>query len=841
METLGLGYGLLMLMSLLNQDVITVGAGYRGLSSAEAAVRLSECGFNARPRSKQSGRLRRLMGIVSEPMMLLLVATGVVYFFLGSTVDAIVILISIIPIGVIEFIQESRTNNAIALLDQLMVDRCKVYRDAELISIETKFIVPGDLVFIAAGDKLPADGVLVDSSGLQVDESILTGESSPVIKTRFSNISSDEAKVFQGTLVVQGEGGVLISATGQDTAYGKLGNLLEKIVTEKTPLQRKIEHLVRGVAFGAVAVAVLVGIVLSFKNGLLPGLLGALTIAISIIPEEFPVVFSVFLIMGVWRLTKEKALVRDMVMVETLGSATVICSDKTGTLTQGTMVLRKIYFHDQLFNVSEPATPEMKQFVTDALLALEQIAVDPIEVELQRFGKAIGLDPMAVYQAHNLRKDGYFDAATKMVHHTWEGEGRCFQYTAGAPELIIDASSLGAVEKSGAQKQYQSLAAAGFRVVGVAKTPCVDSGLFATSGLEFRGLIVMSDELRPGVREAVATCQTAGVRVIMITGDNALTAGAIAREIGLVVNGIIEGSALESATTDELSAMVKTHTIFARVKPEQKYLIVEALQKNGEVVAMTGDGVNDAPALKKANIGIAMGHKGTEVARAAAGMVLLDDNFATIVNAIREGRRIYDNMRRAFSYLLTFHIPIIGLAIIPLLLGQPLFFLPIHIIFLELFCDPAVVLGFERDKLRAGAMREPPRPPSESIIPRRLLGSIIVRGLGMFAVAFVFYLYHGMYLGEFMLGRTLAFVGLVVSELVLIILTHEWGQVKSNRILVGIITATSITLAVIVLHPFLRELFHFSVISFKQLVLVVGMAILIMGVSNRLAIKKNRS
>ncbi len=837
---------------------------YHGLSSAEAQLYLKKHGPNARPVSKKTTMPQRLWGIFSEPMMLLLIATGVVYLFLGNIVDTIVIFISIIPIGIIEFIQQTRTDKAIALLDELLVEKCKVYRDGLLVTLESRWLVPGDVVFVAAGDKLPADGIVLESTGLQIDESILTGESVPAVRSRTSGTITDENKVFQGTLVVQGEGNIVIVATGANTAYGKLGSLLEKIETQKTPLQRKIEQLVRTVALGAVSIAVLIGIILTIRHGILPGLLGALTVAISIIPEEFPVVFSVFLIMGVWRLAKEKALVREMVMVETLGAATVICSDKTGTLTEGKMSLQKIYFDGQLHDVSSSSLTSIaadqaplglsvsvpkggeqkkdgaiKQFIHDALLALEQIAVDPIETELQRFGKAIGVDPEALFKSYTLRKDGYFDAATKMVHHTWEQPGpHCYQYTAGAPELVIEHSTLKAADKASALQQYQTLAHAGYRVIGVAKTPCSDIGLFATKGFEFRGLLAMSDPPRAGVREAIALCQQAGIRIMMITGDNVFTARAIAKHIGLVVDGVIEGSKLEQATTKELERLVKEHTIFARVRPEQKYLIVEALQAQGEVVAMTGDGVNDAPALKKATIGIAMGQKGTAVARAAAGIVLLDDNFATIVNAIREGRRIYDNMRRAFCYLLTFHIPIIGLALVPIAFGHGLFFLPIHIIFLELFCDPAVVLGFERDKLRRGAMHEPPRQPTESLIPRELLRDIIIRGMAMFLVAFGFYMYYGFYQKQLALGRTLAFVALVFSELLLIVLTHEWHQVKSNRVLLTIVVGTLGVLVAIVVHPFLRELFHFTNLSWLQLGVVFSAATLTMVVVHNISKRK---
>ncbi len=799
------------------EAIIAEGKSYHGLSSLEAETRLKEYGYNARPQAKKKNQFGRLWRIFSEPMMLLLIATAVVYFLLGDSVEAIVVALSIIPIGIIEFFQEQRTNKAIEILDTLLVEECQVNRDGRLLTLESKFLVPGDMIYLTAGAKVPADGVVIYSPGLMVDESVLTGESAPNAKLAAEGNVVEENKLYQGAMVVQGKGYAVIVATGGATAYGKLGNLLEKIIQEKTPLQRKFEKLVRVVAIAAVLIALATGLLLTLRHGLLRGVLGALTVAISIIPEEFAVVFSVFLIMGVWRMTKKNALVREMAMVEVLGSATVICSDKTGTLTEGKMSLQKVYFDGKIITLDNKQKGRVifEQLISDALLALEQVAVDPIEVEVQRFSKNIGLDPKEIHTRYRLHKDSPFNASSKMVHHSWEGpDSKCHQYTAGAPERVIASSAIPEAERRRALEVFQELAELGYRVIGVAKRPCSSNEDFAEDGFSFSGLLAMADPPRAGVKEAVATCEQAGIRVVMITGDNQFTAQAVGKAIGL--NGhtqAIGGEELEKLSSEELGVAVENQVIFYRVKPEQKYLIVEALQGKGEVVAMTGDGVNDAPALKKANIGIAMGKKGTEVARAAAGMVLLDDNFATIVRAVEEGRRVYDNLRKSFVFLLSFHIPIVVLSLAPLFLGQDLFFVPVSIIFLEFFSDPAAVLGFERERPRQALMRSAPRSAREPLINRHFWGQVILQGGGYAALSFGLYYYFGIVGGDINLGRTLAFVALVVSQIFTVIFSREWRQVKENTLLLAIGLITLVVLNIIIFVPTVRDLFVFVPVS----------------------------
>lgn len=813
------------------EGIFSLKTKYKGLSSAQYQIALAKYGLNLRPAKKKQSGLKRLVKIISEPMILLLLVAALAYLFLGDHVDTIILLVSIVPILIIEFIQERRTDKAIEALDKIVIDFCRVFRDEKIQKTEIKNLVPGDLVYLSAGDKTPADGVLLDSVGLLVDESMLTGESVVVSKstTQDSKNITEENKLFQGTLIAQGEGYLLVTDTAAHTAYGKLGNLLEKIERLDTPLQKNIRRLIKGVATIAIISSFLVGVLIAINTSWINGLLGSVTLAIALIPEEFPIVFSVFLIMGVWRMTKQKALVREMAMVETLGSATVICTDKTGTLTEGKMSIEHIFYKNKNYSKKDFADNKevLKELMKITLLSLEKIAADPMEVEVQRFATSLGIDTANHFQEHISLETHPFESTTKTLHHLFQTpEKISIQYSAGAPESIIANCALSDTAKEEIQKEYETLAAKGYRVIAIAQKNLGDKKQIEKYDLEFVALLAMSDPPRANVKEAIDMCQKAGIRVIMITGDNHLTAKNIALSIGLKHNEkTIIGHELENISEEQFAEIVKNHDIFSRVKPEQKFQIVEALQKQGEVVAMTGDGVNDAPALKKANIGIAMGEKGTEVARAAAGIVLLDDNFNTIVKAVQEGRRIYDNLRQAFVFLFSFHIPIVVMAVFPLLLGEPLVFFPINVVFLELFCDPASVIGFERDRARKGLMTEKPRPIKEPLINSKLLKKVIIQGLAISTVAISFYCYFAIYLHDIDLARTFTFASLTITQVTLIMVTREWDQVKHNFLLMSIWALTITSLILIMSIPQLREVFHIVKINQTQFFYLISVSI----------------
>ncbi len=811
---------------------------YRGLSSLDAEVRTKEYGKNIRPGRRRKNSFQLLWGIISEPMLLLLIATTVIYFFIGSHLETLIFALSIIPIIMIEYFQERRTDRTLEMLDNILIEKCRVFRDGILSKMSIQELVPGDVIYISAGDKVPADGVIIRSPGLMVDESVLTGESTPVVRTQYSDEKKTEGKLFQGTMVVQGEAQMVVLATGGETQYGKLGNLLANIVEPPTPLQRKVHSLVRKLAVVAIIVALFIGIVIGREQGLLKGILGTLTIAMSIIPEEFPIVFSVFLMMGVWRLGKRNALVRKMAMVEILGSVTTICVDKTGTLTEGMMSIEKIYLEGKLIDIKsvddfKPIAP----FIEAAVLALERIAIDPMEIEMQRFAKAKKILSDNFYNGFTLMKDGAFDASTMLVNHIWQGADKlCYQYTAGAPESVTAICDLDEKSRYEIKAAYEKLAEDGYRVVAVAKTgSAIECNEFITSKLKFAGLVAMSDPPRFGVKEALTICKNAGIRVMMITGDHVLTAKSVAARIGFsIVGPVVEGSELDTMTKEKLQEIVSGRNIFARIHPDQKYLIIEALQANGEVVAMTGDGVNDAPALRKATIGIAMGKKGTAFAREAAGIVLLDDNFSTIVRAIEEGRRIYDNIRGAFVFLFTFHLPVVGLAIIPLFLGQGLYFLPIHIIFLELFGDPVTVLGLERDPLSAGAMFEKPRSVYEPLISGQLWWRIGWQAAGILGVSLWFYGY-GFWHQNLVLGRTMSFMALVMSQLILVLINRDITQVKKNKLLMLLVVLTGTALSLVLFVPGVSALFHFVPLSLSNYLYIFVLSLVVMSYFNIIA------
>ncbi|MEK7644213.1 MAG: cation-transporting P-type ATPase [Patescibacteria group bacterium] len=815
-------------------ELISNRSDYQGLTAAEAEARLKKFGANRRPPIKGPGVIGRFLRIVFEPMIVLLLLAAVVYFFIGDNLEAIILILSIGPVILIQFFQEQKTNQAINVLDKMLTEFCMVYRDGQAIKMEMSNVVPGDLVYITAGDKVPADGIVFRSSGVLVDESILTGEAMAVVKSQLPEIKKEiptEHILYQGTLVIQGEAVMLVDTTGVNTKYGHLGSLLNKITKIKTPLQQKIHDLVKVVGLAAFATAFLVFFIIAIRNGMTAGLLGAITVAMAIIPEEFPVVFSVFLIMGVWRMTKEKALIREMATVELLGTVTVICTDKTGTLTRGKMTLKSIYHKGKFFAADEISDHKKKVagIIESALLALERVAVDPIELEVQEYARRIGIDPDMFYQKREMAMDSAFNAKTKLVSHVWKDAlGVARQYTAGAPESILKHAFLSLAKKNQIESELSRSFNQGYRVIGVAERDCGVICEIKLEKLKFIGFLVMEDLPRPGVKEAISLVQNAGIKVIMITGDNKLTARNIADQIGLNHDGdILDGEELKKMSPPALAEAVKRHSVFARVEPEQKYDLVQALQEAGEIVAMTGDGVNDAPALRRANIGIAMGNRGTEVARAAAGMVLLDDNFATIAATVKEGRRIYDNLRQAFVFLFSFHLPIVGLALLPLLLGQPFIFFPVNIIFLELFCDPVAVLGFDRERARRGLMNERPRPVGEPLIKSSLWWRIGAQGLGMTIGSFGLYWFGVYYLRDLDLGRTMAFCSLIFAQVFSILFSREWQQVAANKLLLIISFVTVVSAFLLIYSDYLRIVFHLVPITLAQIGMIVATPLLI--------------
>jgi len=741
-------------------------------------------------------------------MTLLLVVAATIYFFLGEVRDGWVLILSIIPIFVVDLFLEARTGRALKAIRAMTLPTARVLRDGEPREIAVEDLVPGDRVFIDEGDVFPADGVLVEGSNVEVDESPLTGESIPVPKEPADPARS---RVLAGTRVLYGKGSIVLQATGRATQYGQIGHKMAEMEEERTPLQRKIGVLVTRLAMGAaVACVLLMAIEVLRGSGWEKAFLAAVSLAIAAIPEEFPVVFSLYLTLGVTRLARKKTLMRRMVGVETLGSTTVICSDKTGTLTEGKLAVAE-HFHK-----------DGENFWEAVILACEVDPTDPLEKVLLEHAREHGVSTEAAHARWKMVRDYPFDRRAKIMSHVWQDDaGRLMISAKGAVEGITERCRTGAGVLEEIHRENEQLAGVGMRVIAVASAPLQDLSESREENerdLTFLGLVGFSDPPRPEVKHSLAACREAGIRVIMITGDHPLTAHNIAESIGLEHEDdqIVTGEELESLDDAELSRRAARANIFARVMPIHKHRLVEALKSRGEVVAMTGDGINDALALKEANIGVAMGGRGTEVARAAATMVLLDDNFQTIVEAVAEGRRVFSRIQKAFRYLITLHTPIILLAILVPLMDLPLLLVPIIIIWLELIMHPTVALVFEADVGDPLAMKRPPRDPAKPLLTARELLSSLLTGVSITAAILLLYLYQirtGTPPAE---SRAVAVAGLILAENFLVGLELFRGTGKpalSNR-LFWITRALTLAILLIFLYsPFVARMMQLAPIS----------------------------
>ena len=687
-----------------------------GLSAAEAARRLREFGPNRLAAGERRARILELLEMFADPMALMLLAAGGVYLALGEVRDGVVLLVALLPVLGVDVFLELRSREALRKLSQALAPRARVIRDGRELDVPSESLVPGDVALLREGDVLPADGVVRFSANLALDESQLTGEAEPIDKPA-------EAPFYAGSLVLAGHARGEITATGARTRYAAIAALVATGGEGQSPLQRKTSRVVRMLGVVALGVAVLV-LALGLLRGMPLGraLVAAIGVAMAAIPEEFPLVFTLFLALGAFRLSSRGVLVRRLASVETLGSTTVVCVDKTGTLTRGSFALETLL---PLGGASED------ELLETAALASELEPADPMErAILERAGS----QPLH----WQLVEDYPFEPAGKHMTHLWR-RGADYRVAAkGALEGILEHCT--GADREEALAANERLAGAGMRVLAVAGRSAPAPGgdrVADEADLKLLGLLGFRDPLRPEVPAAVAECLAAGIAVKMITGDHALTARAIAAAAGLPHEAVLTGDQLDAIPPEELPDALRRTSVLARVRPEQKYAVVEALLSTGEVVAMTGDGINDAPALRRADIGVAMGQRGTAVARAAADLVLLHDDFGALVATIREGRRIFANLQRAFLYLVAFHIPIVGLAVLPPLLGMPMLLLPVHLVWLELLVHPISALVFEGEPAPKGSMSRPPRDPKAPLLPRPLLVRSAVSGalVTLFALA----------------------------------------------------------------------------------------------------------
>ncbi len=822
-----------------------------GLSESEAQARLAAEGPNELPQPDRRTPFRIVLEVLREPMFSLLLGGGVIYLFLGDFKEALILVAFAGLSIIITVVQETRTERVLDALRNLASPRALVVREGKRKRIAGRDIVRGDLVLLSEGDRVPADARLIEVSDLQADESLLTGESVPVDKRSSPKPAEpipapggeNSPYVYSGSLVVRGSGFAEVVATGPKSEIGKIGQLLHGLETEPPKLQTQTRNLVRFAAIGGGAVSVFVMVLYGlFRGGWLEALLAGITIGMSMLPEEFPVVLTVFMAMGAWRISRARVLTRRSTAIEALGSATVLCTDKTGTLTENRMSVAELRTNGDVWRRRDgtPVGESFRQLIVHGVLASAPEAFDPMEraigdlaqISFGPKGQGSGAG-MKLVKTYGLRPE------LLAVTQVWRPDdgGSLIAATKGAPEAIGRLCRLSKSQGAELQASVDEMAAEGIRVLAVAQTAHAGPGLPDTPAefvFKFLGLVGFADPLRASVPAAVAQCLSAGIRVVMITGDYPATAIAIARQAGLDATEAVTGDAIDKLEDAALNSITQRSVVFARIVPEQKLRIVEALKADGQIVAMTGDGVNDAPSLKAAHIGVAMGGRGTDVAREASAIVLLDDDFGSIITAIRLGRRIYDNLRKAMTFIVAVHVPIAGLALLPLVLGLPIIFGPIHIAFLELVIDPVCSLVFEAEKEEDDVMRRPPRSPTEPLLSLRLVAWGTLQGALAFAMAggmFVFALRNGMPDGEV---RALTFVALVLGIFSLILVNRSFSPslrlalVRPNAALVSILLGVCAVLGLCLTVPPLRELFRFGRLHYDDLALTIASALLIL-------------
>lgn len=822
-----------------------------GLSDDEAARRLSTDGFNELSSAKQRGIFRIAVDVIREPMFLLLVACGAIYLILGDAQEAFMLLGFVFFIMGISLYQERKTERTLDALRDLSSPRALVIRDGRQKRIAGRDVVRGDTLLLAEGDRVPADAVVLYCSHLLADESILTGESVPVRKVtgdgadQMTRPGGDNLPfVYAGTLVIQGQAIAQALQTGQGTEIGRIGKALQELETEQTPLQRETSRVVARLAVAGVALCLIVVVVYGLTRGnWYEGFLAGITLAMAILPNEFPVVLTVFLALGAWRISKKKVLTRRMPAIETLGSATVLCVDKTGTLTLNHMSVAALFAHDEYYDIDASSGEELPETFHElaefAILASHRDPFDPMEKALRELGNYYLSGTEHLHDDWALVREYPLSNRLLALSRVWRSQdGEDYVIAAkGAPEAIFDLCHFEEAQLSRLSRNVVALANKGLRVLGVARSRFKETDLPPEQhdfDFEFLGLVGLADPIRPTVPDAIKECYSAGMRVVMITGDYPGTAQNVARQIGLQpIDQVITGPELDNMNDAQLRESIKSVNIFARVVPEQKLRLVNALKANGEIVAMTGDGVNDAPALKAAHIGIAMGERGTDVAREAASLVLLDDDFSSIVQAVKQGRRIFDNLKKGMAYILAIHVPIAGMTLVPVLLKWPLVLLPVHIAFLHLIIDPACSIVFEAEPEEPGLMQRPPRKPNEPLFGRRTWSVSSLQGLGVLVVLAALYgiaLRRGQPELE---ARALAFTTLIIANIGLILINRSWrhsmiSMIRSpNAALWWVIGGAILFLGAVLYVPVLREVFRFGVLHWSDL----GLCLIAGGIS----------
>ena len=824
---------------------MTAAATLEGLSASAARARLAQDGPNELPRAGRRSILRIAVEVLREPMLTLLLAGGIAYLLLGDRVEALILLAFATFSVVVTVVQETRTEHVLEALRDLSAPRALVIRDGARVRIAGREVVRDDVIVLEQGDRIAADAVLIAAADLQTDESLLTGESLPVGKIAAVAGATDEAHrpggegqpfIYSGSLVARGSGIARVLATGPRSEIGKIGESLGTLETEAPRLRRETTRIVTWCAVGGGAVALLVVVLYGLlRGGWIEAVLAGIAIGMSMLPEEFPVVLTVFLAMGAWRIGKVGVLTRRASAIETLGSATILCTDKTGTLTENRMSVAELWLPSgEALSVGSNNRPTaaFAGLIETAALASAVEPTDPMEIALHAAsGAATSSGTLA--HAYALRPE------LLAMSNVWDNGAALAIAAKGAPEAIAGLCKLAPDHRSALTEAVEAMATRGIRVLAVATATAPDRDWAETQAgytYTLTGLVGLADPLRASVPGAVAQCRSAGIRVVMITGDYAATARSIATQAGIAEGDVITGSDLAALDDAALAERLKSVTVFARIMPEQKLRIVQAFKAGGEIVAMTGDGVNDAPSLKAAHIGIAMGNRGTDVAREASAMVLLDDDFGSIVQSVRLGRRIYDNIRKAMAFIFAVHVPIAGLALLPLFFGMPILFGPIHIALLEMVIDPVCALVFEAEREEDDIMRRPPRDPAEALFSLPMVAwSVFQGGLAFAMLATVFLVESSAGMPEAEV-RALVFFALIAEIVALILVNRSFsaslGEAlrRHNAALRYVGAAIVGVTALILFLPAAQTLLKFGAIAWIDLVLAIalGLALLLM-------------
>lgn len=808
----------------------------KGLSTAEVTASRSKYGSNTAEFKKENILLKAILNFLQDPMVILLLVASAIYFISGKISDGFFLASAILLISLISSYQNARSRNALQKLKDFTKPNCKVIRNGKVVEIKTEDLVIGDSLMVEEGTSISADGTIEHSNDFSVNESILTGESLSVSKDK----SSDNNLIFQGTTVSSGLAIATITAIGSTTKLGKIGKSLENIKEEKTPLEIQIGNFVKKMAIvGAIIFLIVWSINFYHSKNIFDSLLKALTLAMSILPEEIPIAFTTFMALGAYKMFQNGIIVKQMKTVETLGSATVICIDKTGTITENTMSLAKIFSleSNKITDLESDLNEEEKALITTSMWASEPIAFDPMEVALHKvYAKIIEKDERSNFKMiHEYPLSG----KPPMMTHIFESKDRTIIAAKGAPEALLNICKLSDLEKNQIQIAIKELTNEGYRILAVAEAHFEGKNFPKTQQefqFNFKGLVAFYDPPKANINSVLQHFYKAGISVKIITGDNAETTTSIAKQIGFVgYENSISGDELMKLSDAELKKRVSETNLFTRMFPDAKLRIINALKSNNEIVAMTGDGVNDGPALKSAHIGIAMGKKGTEIAKEAASLILIKDDLLNMVDAIAMGRKIYSNLKKAIQFIISIHIPIILTVFIPLVLGwmYPSIFSPIHIIFLELIMGPTCSIVYENEPMEKNTMSQKPRPFTDTFFNWKELSTSIVQGLVITLGTLFVYQYgvHANY--NEAITRTMVFTCLVTANIFLTLSNRSFYysilttiQYKNN--LIPIITSITVFITALLLYvPPLTKFFKFEHLNGFQLVLAVSVGFVV--------------